>query len=242
MTERDRCPSQFQLDRLSAGEVSDIERHGLGRHLASCPACGHAITDRAVERAQFTPDPQLLARLRDDAPRAAPHRRRRLAAAAVPAVVCAAAIALVVRSRPSSPEPRLERLTTTKGGIEARLVVERAGALIPVAHDGGEVHPGDRLQLALSLPEPRFVAMYSLDGAGAVSRYAPVDAPMIALPAAAEQLLPNSTILDGVLGRETLAVYACARVQTAQTLRDHVRDGAPAGCDVIRIEVRKVAP
>lgn len=246
------CPSPFQLDRLSADDVSDIERAQLDRHVAGCAACARGLAERAAERADFVPDPDLLARLA--APGAAPVDRprpravrRRVAAVVAPALLCAAGLLLWVRSRaPEQPEPPvIGRSSTMKGGFAARLVVQPAGAPAAIEAAAGSVHrvhPGDRLQVEVSLPERRFVAAYSSDGAGTISRYSPVDAPMVAIEPGGDQVLPNSTILDAVLGREIIAVFACASEADDATLRRHVLAGAPAGCEVSRIELVKVAP
>ena len=96
--------------------------------------------------------------------------------------------------------------------------------------------------MAVRLAERRFVAAYSLDGAGAISRYSPVEPALVAIEPGGDQVLPNSTILDDVLGRETLAVFACERAQPDALLRSHVVTGELAGCEVTRIELIKAAP
>ena len=230
-----QCPSPFQLDRLSGNELTNLERMRVERHVASCAACERGLVERAVERAQFVPDPRTLARL---TPRRAARWRRALLVA-VPVAACAAGVLVVTSARPPS-SPAILRESVTKGGVEASVMVERKGvvsALGAVAH----VQPDDRLQVTISLPEPRFVAVYSCDGAGSVSRYAPIDTPMIAMAPGAEQALPNSTILDGVPGRETIAVFACAHEQSDAALREHVLGGAPSGCDVMRTELLKAS-
>ncbi|MEO7734390.1 MAG: hypothetical protein ABIY55_25765, partial [Kofleriaceae bacterium] len=207
--------------------------------VASCAACERGLVERAVERAQFVPEPRTLARL-------TPHRTsgasrwRRALLVAVPVAACAAGVLVVTSVRQPS-EPAILRESVTKGGVEASVMVERKGvvsALGAVAH----VQPDDRLQVTISLPEPRFVAVYSCDGAGSVSRYAPIDTAMVAMAPGAEQVLPNSTILDGVPGRETIAVFACVHEQSDAVLREHVLGGAPSGCDVSRTELLKASP
>jgi hypothetical protein len=234
------CPSQFQLDRLSASELTNLERMRLERHVASCAACERGLVERAVERAQFVPDPRTLARL---TPRASPGALaswRRAMMVSVPVVLCAAGVLVVTFVRqPSS--PAILRESVTKGGFEASVMVERKG-VVSALGAVARVQPDDRLQVTISLPEPRFVAVYSCDGAGAVTRYAPIDAAMVAMAPGAEQALPNSTILDGVPGRETLAVFACRHEQSDAVLRDHVLGGAPGGCEVSRTELLKAVP
>ena len=239
-TDPGACPSQLQLDRLSGDEVTALERRRLEHHITGCPACERGVAQRAAERAEFVADPRLLARLSERASAVPPARHRHRIAIAVPAILCAAAVLLVLRTRSSS--PAIERRTVTKGGFEARLVIERDGELLPIAGAGGLVHPGDRLQVAISVQAPRFVAVYSIDGAGTVSRYVPIDRVMLAMAGGAEQVLPNSTILDEVPGRETIAVFACLDAQSDTALRDHVQGGTLAGCEISRIELRKVVP
>jgi hypothetical protein len=230
-----QCPSQFQLDRLSANELTSLERMRLERHVASCPTCERGLVDRAVERAQFVPDPRTWGRLAATAPRS--RRWRRWTLAAAPAIACACVlIAMQVRQSGSG----VSRHSVTKGGIEISLVVERNGVRAALGLDG-RVRPGDRLQVAVRVPEARFVAVYSIDGTRSVSRYAPVEAAMVAIAPGSEQVLPNSTILDDVLGRETLVVFTCVRDQPDATLRAYVLGGAIPGCDVSRTELIKAA-
>lgn len=238
-SERAGCPSQFQLDRLSADDLTDIERTRLERHVAGCAACAQGLAQRTRERTQFVPDPRLLARLGADTP----STRRRQLAVWGPVILCAAAALVLVQTRRSDPAA-IGRHGMVKGGVAASLLIRRGGEPSPVSEIGAEaiVHPGDQLQATISLPGPRHVAVYSRDGAGEITRYAPVETPMLAMPAGADQLLSNSTILDDVLGRETVAVFACEDDQPDAVLRAHVLAGAPAGCEVVRLSLIKVAP
>jgi hypothetical protein len=214
------CPSPFQLDRLSAGEPTGLERLRLERHLAGCAACERGLVERGLERARFVPERRTLARL-------AP--RRPWPALAVLAIACAV---LVQRS-----EPAIPRAARAKGGAVATLIVERAGAR-SVLDARAHVRPGDRLQVLVRVPTPRFVAVYSRDGAGEVTRYAPLIG-MLAVAPGADQPLPNSTILDAVPGREVVAVFACAAPLPDAVLRAAVVAGAPPGCEVTRTELTK---
>jgi hypothetical protein len=56
-----------------------------------------------------------------------------------------------------------------------------------------------------------------------------------------EQELPNSTILDDVLGDEVLALFVCEHQELDEVLRAHVASGAPAGCQVTRRLLHKEA-
>ena len=173
-TELAACPSHLQLDRLSAGDLTDIERSQLERHVAGCAACEHGLAQRALEREQFIPDPRLLAELG-----ASPAKRRHLAVWG-PVILCAAGIVLLVQAARPDPET-IGRRGVAKGAVEPRLLVRSAGehAAVHTLAAGATVHPGDQLQAAISLPGPRFVAVYSLDAAGAITRYAPIETAMV---------------------------------------------------------------
>jgi anti-sigma factor RsiW len=252
----DACPSQLALDRLFAGELHDLERARLLRHLAGCASCAEQMAARQAERDAFVPDPALEERLerlerlggeppaarapaRVEPPRAKPRRWAKLAPAALALASCAALLALTLRPRSSAPP--IDRRSTLKGGHEVQLFVQRHGELLPVA-DGGQLHPGDQLQVALRVAAPRFVALYSRDGAGTISRYAPIASTMVEVSPGEEAILPNSTVLDDVLGPELLAVFSCARPQEEALLRAQVEAGQPAGCEVHRLRLDKVLP
>lgn len=332
----DACPSQLSLDRLFAGELHDLERARLLRHVAGCACCAEALAERQAERDAFAPDAALEARLARLSAAAANEEANAATAAAMtaattatataamtaatsaattaaasstgesatptippsippsiplsitptitpsitlsttpsalaapaglaprpprpprpplwkklaPAVLalgsCAALLALTLRPGPA--EPPIDRRATRKGGGPAvepqavQLFVQRGGELVPIA-DGGRLHPGDQLQLVLRVAAPRFVALYSKDGAGAISRYAPIDSAMVEVRAGVDVVLPNSTVLDDVLGPERLAVFFCARPVEEAALRAHVEAGQPAGCEVRRLRLDKVLP
>jgi hypothetical protein len=247
------CPSQLQLDRLFAGELSDLERARLERHLAACPACERQLAARAEEQERFEPEPRLLAALasRQAGAGAAaarpgtavsgaarpPRLGRRLTAVLATGMGLAAAAVVLLLLRAARPAPsELDRRGTRKGGF-ATVVCECDGQRRELG-EGSRVRPGDRLQVYVRLPDTRFVAVYSRDGGGAVARYAPVEGEMAEL-AAGERELPNSTILDEVAGAEQLAVFACERPLGDAQLRAHVVAGSPEGCEVARVRLVK---
>lgn len=280
------CPSQFLLDRLSAGELSDVERVGVEKHTAACPMCQRGLAARETERAEFTPDPRVLTRLAElSAARPRWNARRRWVAMAAPAFLCAAGLLLVLRARPSgepsgqasgqgAPATVIPRHGNIKGGFTAKILVERDGELSvlePAARPAPSVaamgiepsvddatpplRPGDRLQAVVRISDDRFVAVYSLDAAGTRTRYSPPEAidpssspaqdaaapAMVRLSAGGEQPLPNSTILDDVLGPEALAVFACKESHPDAALRARVVEGELEGCEVARFFAVKAA-
>ena len=76
--------------------------------------------------------------------------------------------------------------------------------------------------------EPGFVAVLSVDGAGSVSRYAPVEGPLAPLPAHERRLLEGSIVLDGQLGRERVLAFLCAQPSAGEELVARLRAAAPS--------------
>lgn len=138
----------------------------------------------------------------------------------------------------------------TKGGASSGLFVQDArgvraldttGAAAGAA--GALVHPGDTLQVAVTSSSPVFVAVLSHDAQGQVSRYVvAADDALVAVAPGRNVPLPGATVLDDVLGNETVAVFLCERATvTANELTAIVVDGnAPPGCVVERHLVRKI--
>jgi hypothetical protein len=125
--------------------------------------------------------------------------------------------------------------TQLKGaGDHATLFVEHGG-VVRRAEAGERVAPGDRLQIALTTHEPRYVALLGSDATGARFTYfadgeraARID-PGVDLP------LPSSVVLDATRGREALIVVFCDRAATIAELQVAV----PAGCSAETFEVEK---
>jgi hypothetical protein len=237
------CPSQLALDRLFVGEFSGIEQARLSRHVAHCARCRRELANRVDERDAFALDPLLLAKLTKDAPGRTPasatRRWQRTAFAVASLAACAACVWIMLWPAAPTPPKELDRRAVSKGGGVVALFVQRHGELRELG-DAAQVYPGDHLQVTIRVPAMRFVAVYSKDGGGTLSRYAPVELPMVQVAPGGDVILPNSTILDDVLGHETLAVFSCQHRQNEQVLRAHVERGQPAGCEVVRYRLDKV--
>lgn len=115
---------------------------------------------------------------------------------------------------------------------------------VRVVSDGGVVHPGDTLQVTVTSATDVWVTVLSIDGAQRRSRYVPTDGGMVRVERGSRVPLPQSTILDDVLGPEAVAVFLCARqLADPSTLAGQIRDGEPpAGCEVHRFQLEKRAP
>jgi len=245
------CPSHFRLDRLAADELVGTERTDLLRHLATCEGCLARQDRRDEAEALHTTDRALLRRLstapasRSDPLQARPRWSRRIAAAGVAAAL--GVVAFVVLPLPSNEEQRTTLATRTKGAAQSALYVADEGR-VRVVDDSVVLHAGSTLQVTVSSPEPVFAAVVSVDGAERRSVYVPHtdgDAPadMVALPAGRDVPLPQSTVLDEVVGPETVAVFLCReRLADARVLMGIVTEGeAPTGCRVERYNLRKQA-
>jgi hypothetical protein len=85
----------------------------------------------------------------------------------------------------------------------------------------------------------------SVDGAGHASIYFPMGARAEALQPG-PQLLPQSTTLDGVLGRETLYALWCSEPAELEPIRRALESSpaAPAvpGCSIETLQVEKRLP
>jgi hypothetical protein len=137
-----------------------------------------------------------------------------------------------------------------KGGARSALYVQDATGVRPVSTDGGSsaggdgasvtptrVHPGDTLQVAVTSATDVFVAVVSQDGAGQASTYvAAADGGLVRVAAGRNVPLPRATILDDVLGTETVAVFLCAAPgpRAADLTTFAVSGAPPPGCVVER--------
>jgi hypothetical protein len=232
------CVSELLLDRHLVGETSEEEREALGRHLERCERCAGRLEAMRDDRQSYrqTHTAADVAALRE---RATTTRRSGTAAApwlGAAVGLAAAAAALVVAVAPPSG-------VRTKGTDRLSFWVKHGDA---VRAGGPEevVFPGDRLQFVVALAEPRFVAVLSVDGAGSVNRYYPIEPRMARLDAGMSIRLPLSTTLDEVLGREIVYGVFCEEQRDVEALMRAVRAGprhpvVPRGCTVDVTEIVK---
>ena len=152
----------------------------------------------------------------------------------MPLVAAAAALMIAVRLAPwpgpDKPRERVKGMAQTasvtaddprvlaRGAAVLLLTAGRPDALTWVS-TGDVIHPGDYLQAGYTAWRDGFGAVLSRDGAGAVNAYVPPGgAEMVALPAGIARSFPHSTILDGALGSERIAVVWCATVHPLEPL------------------------
>jgi hypothetical protein len=214
--------SDLRLDELVRGEHASPEE--ARAHVAECAQCRARLDEIEGARTAFlAEDPRLPVPLR---------RRATWIAAATMLASAAAALLLVVR-------PSGER---AKGGPQLGLYVQHGGVVRP-AGPREPVAPGDTLQLTYQIERARYVAVLSLDGAGHASVYFPDGPRAVELPPARDAPLPRSTILDEILGEETLHGLFCDEPVVLAPLRAALeRDRAlppVERCSVVRLTIVK---
>jgi hypothetical protein len=245
--EATECPSHFRLDRLAMGELAGPEREAVLLHVEACAACQARRAERREAEARHTVDLTLLRRLQVPPEAAAPSPPGRSGLRLVMAAGAALAAAAVLLVLPGANEALRTPETRLKGAAHSALFVAEDGR-VRAASEAAVVYPGSTLQVTVSSPERAFAAVVSVDGAGQRSvyvPYAPEGAPaaMVELPAGRDVPLPQSTVLDDVLGPETVAVFICREaLADPRALLERATEGeAPAGCVVDRYALDKRA-
>ncbi len=129
-----------------------------------------------------------------------------------------------------------------KGGPVLGFYVQH-GDQVRRGTDGETVAAHDAIRFSYTAAEPVHLGIFSIDGAGAVSRYYPAGDRTRAEPAGADMLLPISTRLDGVLGPERIFALFCAAPIDLRgievELRHAGRPPAVDGCREARLEWKK---
>ena len=194
--------SSLQLDALALGAMEPVLAAAARAHLASCARCRADDSTAAAARAHFTAAllPQTMGAVRRRAD--ASQRARR---AWLPGLLLAfgAATALLFWARPAPVE---DDLLAKSAGPSVTAYYRRGDRVAPVAA-GERLRRGDAVRLTVIPAARRFVAVLSLDGAGHVTRWFPLDAAESrALPAGRTEL-PGSIVLDASPGPERLFAF-----------------------------------
>lgn len=227
--------SDLVIDRYLAGEMADDERRAFDERIAAEPALKARVDELAASRRAFSVSAPHFAAIAAAAAQkpswwarlTSPTLRFVLSGGALAAV---AVVAVVQRGDDGN---------RSKGARFVDFVVERDGVVV-VGAPGATVHPGDRVQFVVDAGAGSFVAVWSRDGAGTVSAYAPTDGAVER--ATGKHSFENSTRLDDVVGREVFVGVRCDHaVDTAVVSAAVSADEAPAGCAFDRVVVEKVA-
>jgi hypothetical protein len=151
----------------------------------------------------------------------------------------AAAVALLVRGESLTPSTRAKG-----GGFALGLYINHAGSVRAGREVGEQAGPGDALRFVYSLGERRYLAVLSLDGAKHASIYYPEGTTAAAVERGSHVALPASTVLDDVLGAETIYGIACPDAFVLEPLRRELESSGqvapPPGCEVETLSLRKL--
>jgi hypothetical protein len=232
------CASDLLLDRLLAQELDGAELAGLNRHLEGCLGCAARLAHQEAFRAGFQVSPPLR-RVAPSGTRS-PGRRQRWPSAAVGALGALAAAAAALLIAPGLTGSGNQ--TRSKGGARLDFYLNSGGKV----HRGtsGQVVPaGAQIQLVYTHPEPFWLAVISLDGAGQTSVYFPAGSngqSTAQMKGGTNEPLPVSTILDDVLGTEQLFGLFCKDSTPIAPFRDtlarrRAEPPPPPGCRISRL-------
>jgi hypothetical protein len=209
------CLSHLRIDQLLNGEITD-------EHVESCARCTARLDEHRRERDAF----------------AIPLRaRRRVPVAAI--VAAAAAIALgvwIARPRAAGDATR------AKGASFALGFYVRHGDAVRRGGRGEIVVPGDALEFTATSDRDGYLAIVSIDRAGAASMYYPAGETAAPLAPGRDRTLPSSVILDDSLGAERIVGLLCDRAISVETAEQIARASVvPPGCasDELAIEKRR---
>lgn len=202
------CLSDFVFDRLIAGELAQSADGAQHRaHIAGCRPCAARFALLSQQASEFRRNAPSRA------PTVRPRRARTLLYRALPVLLSAAAV-LVLLVRFPAPES-LRR----KGGLALEVFVKHPNSAVEQLLPGATASPGDALGFRISTPQEGYLALVSMDGAGALTSYLPPARELLPLPAGERQLIDGGIELDQVLGQEQLLVLLCPRrLEVAQVL------------------------
>ena len=225
------CLSDFALDRVVAGELAGDD--ATPEHLRECDRCKAREKELRDERDAFDREPPFALRARSR------RRSSTLVLAGTSAFAAAAALVLLLRS----PVAGEVEGTRTKGTGERLSFFVKHGDAVRPAVPLETVEPGDALRFVYSAIEPRHLTVLGLDGARRASVYVSDGPSSVAIAAGTDVALSTSTVLDEVLGRETIYGVFCARSFEVEPLRRSLEETgdlrAPAGCRIETLSFTK---
>lgn len=250
------CLSDLRLDRWLTGECTGDEVARYQQHLAGCPGCTARVAAiRRFSTRQRTRLPafaELQAEAEAEAdtntdtengdgarPGSRPIRWRSRIWMAAPLLAAAVALSwlaprlrdrgpAVVPEVPSQSRPGAssDGQTRRKGTAHLRAYVLRNGDMFPMI-SGDVVHPGDALQLTYSVSEAMYLAVVGRDGGGNVSIFFASNERSAPISAGADQTLPDSIVLDDILGQEVFHALFCTRPVDIRPVLDALAAGVP---------------
>ncbi len=237
------CASDLQIDRWLAEELDDGSVARLEGHLAACARCQARLEDirssRAVSGGVLPREIALHAR----SARRGPWSRWGARAGSVLAL--AAATVLVLRASHRDAELESGEGERAKGAGHVAFYVMHDGRARE-GSDGERLAPGDAIEFAYTARVPGYLAIVSVDGAKHANVYYASEGRAARIEPGSDVSLPQSTVLDGTLGEESVYALFCASAVSVETLRtaleaDPARQPDARGCKVDRHTFVKVA-
>ena len=247
------CVSDLAFDRWYAGELSAEEIAPLADHLSSCTRCAErraSLTDqgdafaagsieglraRAAANAQVNPETGTIATLVE--------RRSRLPRWPAAAAVLALAAGVVLASKVRKPD-EIDSNERSKGAARFVYYVHHDG-VVTEGLDGETLSPGDAIQLSYSVARSGYLAIFSVDGARRASTYWPRGEHAAPIGLGRDVSLPESIVLDGTVGPETIYTLFCAEPVRLEPIRSALerspeREAQIEGCTTDRVRFIKV--
>ncbi len=236
MPERPPSPSQLELARLVAGELSAEEARRVEEAALASPEARQRLEALRAHVSEYEAvAPRQLAALRqrleaEGARAGTPFWRRPLVLLAPLAAAAAAVMLVLVLRAPPGPEDAVG----FKGALAVRVVARRGESQL-VVQPGAELAAGDALRFVVTVPAPGHLTVFSVDGRGELSPFYPESEPAqderpLRLERAGQHELPGSVTLDDAPGPERLfVVYSpapFARGPLHARVRELVRRGA----------------
>ncbi|MEM9487787.1 MAG: DUF4384 domain-containing protein [Myxococcota bacterium] len=245
----DACLSDLQFDDLLTEQLSGSAASVARAHIDSCRRCADRHRALAADRAEFAANRPAFSLEPGIAARPSRSRWRTWQGWLMPGLGLAAAAAVlalaVLSGEPLEPGDGGTRL---KGGqSDLDFYVKRGDSVTP-GTTGQTVYPDDAVRFTYSAERAGYLAILSHDGAGLISVYhSDSDGDRAAAITTGWDLaLPDSIILDDVLGTEHVHGFFCDRPAALSELRAAVRSAPerpepPAACRVRTLTLTKRA-
>jgi anti-sigma factor RsiW len=238
---------KLDIERYFAGEADEKSAALTQEHFRTCASCTAYLAKLESDRAAFLLRKPFAAFERGrSAALKDPWYRRMLQSIMRPALVPAFAavlLALVALPivRPYLEGRRPDSAIAYKGGKTLAFVYQRNGAIMP-GNPADTFSAGDRIQVLYAAPRAGHIALFSIDGGGAVSFYQPdAHAEYCTVPTAAgaDQTFPSSIVLDSAHGQELVVALFSPRPVAAAAVADWAARYAGQGPRDIRKALRK---
>ena len=245
------CLSDLVLDGILSDELSFDAQQRVSQHVASCARCRERLdTMRRFQQTVMVPPlvRQAPTQRREGKWLRSWHGRTRTVMGARTGIVLALAASvalLVTHGRQTFPSVGVGALEGRSKGENRLDYYVKRGEQIMKGAPADVLRPGDRVEFAYRAPTAGYLAILSVDGGGSATVYYPTGRVTVPIEAG-EQVLPQSTLLDEVLGEEEIFALFCSKPVQLEPIRSSLASGERSrlsvpGCQVesIRFEKRK---